>query len=526
MKTLRTLGLGLILAVSVLFISLLFMGQYTLSSATFENFITQNNITSSVFIKDLEQSVVDKEFSTPFYLANTIAEAVESANTYHKANKEWAQVIWTKPHSLAYQMVKSSGTGIVVQNKRRLWFLSFGLGILGALLFMLPALNLKGPPGIKNNHIFHNIAPNRGWIAWLVFTFLILFYLVLYFRPSYMVNWIYLVDPISESLSGNLASQWFLYGFLYCVIMTVMAVRMYIKYRHNKYQTLRTTSVLFFQIVFAFLIPEILVRFEKPWYDFKNAFPLDYDFFFRWNLNELLDSGGFGLFILVWGIALTLVIVPVMVYFFGKRWYCSWVCGCGGLAETLGDPYRQLSSKSLLSWKVERWLVHGVLVFALLMTGLTLYGYFAGTYEVLGIKVQTLQDIYGFLIGSIFAGVIGTGFYPIFGNRVWCRFGCPLAAYMGVIQRFKSRFRITTNGGQCISCGNCSTYCEQGIDVRAYAQKGENIVRASCVGCGVCSAVCPRGVLKLENGPEEGRIGSSNILLGNEMNLMDQLQDK
>ena len=149
---------------------------------------------------------------------------------------------------------------------------------------MLPAINLKGPAGIKNNHIFHSSATNRGWIAWFVFAFLILFYLVLYFRPSYMINWIYLVDPISESLSGNPASQWFLYGFLYCVIMTMMAVRMYIKYRHNNYQILRTTSVLFFQIVFAFLIPEILVRFEKPWYDFKNAFPLDYDFFFRWNL--------------------------------------------------------------------------------------------------------------------------------------------------------------------------------------------------------------------------------------------------
>ena len=72
-----------------------------------------------------------------------------------------------------------------------------------------------------------------------------------------------------------------------------------------------------------------------------------------------------------------------------------------------------------------------------------------------------------------------------------------------LVQRFKSRFRITTNGGQCISCGNCSTYCEMGIDVRSYAQKGQDIVRSSCVGCGVCSAVCPRGVLRLENGSED-----------------------
>ena len=38
-----------------------------------------------------------------------------------------------------------------------------------------------------------------------------------------------------------------------------------------------------------------------------------------------------------------------------------------------------------------------------------------------------------------------------------------------------------------------------GIDVRHYAQRGQDIVRASCVGCGICSAVCPRGVLRLEN---------------------------
>jgi ferredoxin len=54
-----------------------------------------------------------------------------------------------------------------------------------------------------------------------------------------------------------------------------------------------------------------------------------------------------------------------------------------------------------------------------------------------------------------------------------------------------------------------------GIDVRWYAQRGQNIVRSSCVGCGVCSAVCPRGVLKLENGKEEGRINDMPIIIGN-----------
>ena len=78
-----------------------------------------------------------------------------------------------------------------------------------------------------------------------------------------------------------------------------------------------------------------------------------------------------------------------------------------------------------------------------------------------------------------------------------------MAVILGLQQKLFSKFRITTNGGQCISCGNCSTYCEMGIDVRSYAQKGQNIVRASCVGCGICSAVCPRGVLRLENGSED-----------------------
>ena len=150
-----------------------------------------------------------------------------------------------------------------------------------------------------------------------------------------------------------------------------------------------------------------------------------------------------------------------------------------------------------------------------------LMNYYSSNQNILFMDSFKLREWYGFAIGSAFSGVIGVGFYPILGNRVWCRFGCPMAAILGLQQRLFSRFRITTNGGQCISCGNCSTHCEMGIDVRSYAQKGENIVRSSCVGCGICSAVCPRGVLKLENDTPAGRINANEILLGNDVNLMD-----
>ena len=531
MKGIKNTGLFILLVAFTLFNAVSFLGNFEVTEVQFEKFLADKWIKSEFVAEEGKKKVVGK-WNSHFELSAALLTVVEASHDYHrtiiksleeagaskeKIETEWGKVLWikdTKKHGqYAYPLIRNSATGFVAENKGTLFWLTFGLGIFGGLLFLLPAIKIDGTAGIKNDGVFQNQATNKGWIAWLVFGYLVTFYIVLYFIPDFAVNQILLVDNVSLSLSGNPSGEWFLYGFMYCVFMTVMGIRMLIKYRYNKYQIIRTISVLFFQIAFAFLIPEILVRFKLPWYDFKNAWPLDYDFFFDWNFKALKDAGSIGLFMLVWGIVLTLIVVPVMVYFFGKRWYCSWVCGCGGLAETAGDPYRQHSDKSMKAWKFERIIIYSVFVFAIFMTigALTRAEYF------LGMKAEDIRFWYGFAVGSIFSGVIGTGFYPIFGNRVWCRFGCPLAAYMGIVQRFKSRFRITTNGGQCISCGNCSTYCEQGIDVRAYAQKGQNIIRSSCVGCGICSAVCPRGVLKLENGPEEKRISDDNpIVIGND----------
>lgn len=470
---------------------------------------------------------------------------------------------------------------------------------VGTVLFAND-LYLKKIPGIKNDGVMFKSISSRGFWAWISGLALTGFYVILYFYPQFLglgqdgaenTGLIALFDPLSRLLNGGQASEWFVYGVLYTIAILIFGYKFLLKYRHNRYERIRTYSVMFFQLAFAFLIPEFMSRlnsdsFSLPYYDLKNIWPLNYYNFEQYRVDSFISAGDIGLALLIFGILSIFVITPILTYKYGKRWYCSWVCGCGGLAETAGDPFRHLSDKRQFAWKIERWVVHSVVVFVVLMTTAVVYsylgddsskywltkstflisvavlltvvftlvmifkrdqlakdaqygaiGYFVIILVLLGMhyfngsnlflfKAETLRSAYGFLIGAIFSGVIGTGFYPIFGNRVWCRFGCPMAAILGFQQRLFSRFRITTNGGQCISCGNCSTYCEMGIDVRAYAQKGENIVRSSCVGCGICSAVCPRGVLKLENDTMKGRINSNEILLGNDVDLMDLVNQK
>lgn len=401
-----------------------------------------------------------------------------------------------------------------------------GIG-LGSIVFAWSRYR-GAPGGIRNNGVWFGALTNRGvwaWAAGVVFTG---FYVLLYWFPEYLglavpgaenTGLVLLFDPLSMFLKGRPASQWFVYGTLYTLLILALGVKFILKYRHVRYHRLRTIVLMGSQLFLAYLIPEILEGLSDPnayfAKDLKYFWPLNYFFFDGWHLNNMQNSGALGMVFLVWGIVLFLVVTPFLTYFLGKRWYCSWVCGCGGLAETAGDPFRHLSNKKMTSWKLERWLIHAVMVYVALVTAVVLYAYFSSAQDIFGLSVyHYFSRPYGFLIGSAFSGVIGVGFYPLLGSRVWCRFGCPLAGYMGLFQRFKSRFRITTNGGQCISCGNCSTYCEQGIDVRWYAQRGQNIVRASCVGCGICSSVCPRGVLKLENGQESGRINDNPILIG------------
>lgn len=381
----------------------------------------------------------------------------------------------------------------------------------------------------------HDIT-HRGITAWLIFGLLLSFYFFLYFpdkigtlgkmlgqgdawfsvgkkldiftglmgwlgeqlRPALGLNekapWhLGGLTIYPKKLGDAIFSKWTLYGSLYTLAITLGGIHVIRKYRHNRYQVVRTSVVMLVQITLAFTIPMILSGSGSYGYYFSYFWPLKIDYMYPGSLK------GMPLVMILYSVLGALVLVPIVGIFFGKRWYCSWICGCGGLANTFGDPWRQLSSKSQKAWNFERYSIHITLVIAILTTALVILNSFIGPkHPELG-KIATMVDFfYGLIVVALLSGAVGVAFYPVGGTRIWCRYFCPMAAVLGLVQKL-GRYRITVKKDMCISCGMCSKYCEMGIDVRAYAQRNQSFVRASCVGCGLCAEVCPRGVLRLEN---------------------------
>lgn len=346
----------------------------------------------------------------------------------------------------------------------------------------------KGSLGWLKHDLTH-----RGPTAWLLTLGLFAFYFILYYGGRTLAGVAIpdLFTPIAQAL--HLPSKWTFYGLLYTLAIAIGGAYVIYKYRHNRYQVIRTSVVIFVQATLAFSVPWVLTIFEQPEYYFSYLWPLQIDYFYPSTILSM------PLPFILFSLLGSLIMVPLLGIFFGKRWYCSWVCGCGGLANTAGEPFRHLSNKSSKAWAFEKWSIHITLFLALVTTALVIASWGVGqNYPVFAERAASLRSLYGFVVMTLLSGIIGVALYPVGGTRVWCRYFCPMAALLGLVQKF-GRYRIRVKDNMCISCGMCSTYCEMGIDVRAYAQRNQDFVRASCVGCGICAEVCPRGVLRLEN---------------------------
>jgi len=238
MKTIKNIGLVLCLIGFTIFTASIFTGTNKVTQEVFNTWASEKT-KSEFFIEKAQKEIVGKELST-FQLSSKIISIAKESDAFQMSQEkiDWNKMIKVKwnvtSKNFVYPLVRASATGWVPNNQGLFFFLTFGLAILGGVLTFGADYKLLGPAGIKNNGIFQHSATNRGLLGIIAFIYFVSFYIFLYFFPNYLINPILSVNPISKSLSGNGASQWFLYGFMYCSVMTVFAIRMFIKYYFSK----------------------------------------------------------------------------------------------------------------------------------------------------------------------------------------------------------------------------------------------------------------------------------------------------
>ncbi len=340
------------------------------------------------------------------------------------------------------------------------------------------------------------IALEGAWTWWRALTLAWVFFLVYALYGIKAGLWPFR-GVYAALLSARLDPS-FLYGILYTVLVTTFGARALWKYRDDPYQRKRFSTLMAAQWLVYFLLPWGLFYLGYPewWRSWGVTLTYPLGYYALWEPASSLFAGS----ALPWALgslAAFLVVMPLVSAFFGKA-FCAWVCPCGALAETVGDEWRRKAPRGKGALKVE------VSSTVILLLTLAASFYIVLDYR-LSLEPDTVKKVYKAAVDLGLASILAITLYPFKGGRIWCRFFCPLARWMELWGRWTGGRRAIVPNDECISCGECTRYCQMGIDVRAFAQRGEPLSNesTSCVFCGICVNKCPVDVLRVGRLPKE-----------------------
>lgn len=365
------------------------------------------------------------------------------------------------------------------------------------------------------------------------------------------------------TIAMSMKSRSFYYTLVYTLLIGIFGY-LRIKRRNTPYVTVQTLTLFFIQAIPLFLLPEVFLPWmgylgfydagvgqsianslfpsyisaqelatqQWPEWGHPRAYWHAYGFILAWPLNVynvFTPTPVMGWLII--SAIQTFVIIPLIVYKWGKGAYCGWICSCGAMAETLGDTQRHKMPHGPF-WNKLNMIGQVLLLVAITMLVVRIVGWifpesWAHTSFDLLLKGENSDYklvnplSWKWSVDVLLGGILGIGLYFKFSGRTWCRFACPLAALMHIYARF-SKFRIFSEKSKCISCNQCTSVCHQGIDVMNFANKGKPMEDPQCVRCSACVGACPTGVLSFgEINKQTGEIARTDKLIASKVQMSE-----
>lgn len=263
MRYLQPIGLALLLASLVFFTSLLFLGQFRLTDAVLQETVSEEHYP---VLKEELASMMGETYHYNFSFASDFNNYFGAYNDRLRIEGQYEKVIWD---DYAFSVTKASSIGFVSDNKLLLLLLTIVAGSLGALLYVLPVPRHKSG-GLKHEGVYFASLKSRGWVGIVVGTYLIAFYVLLYWFAEYITNWVLLADPVSVALSGNPASKWFMYGLIY----TLAIFNILTDFAH------KAISPATYNCNLCALTYGTFAR-KQEWADYIKSLPLEVEFIYR-----------------------------------------------------------------------------------------------------------------------------------------------------------------------------------------------------------------------------------------------------
>jgi polyferredoxin len=276
-----------------------------------------------------------------------------------------------------------------------------------------------------------------------------------------------------------------------------------------KIVTVRRISQLFFFVLFVWFCVVTTVG-EKFW-QIRN-WPVN------WILQldplvavgTILSTGKF-----YWPLHCALGTVILTIVF--GRFFCGWLCPFGSIHHFvgyLGNRNKKVTERIRLNkYRKAQSIKYLVLIFLLAMAAFpSLASTLAtGLLDPIPLVTRSFQLVllpildggthltsmanryyeFGWLIFAVFATAV---LMNLVIPRFYCRFICPLGAFLGIISRF-SIWRIGKTKSECFNCKMCEKACEGGCEPSG------NIKIAECVLCLNCRQDCKHETIAYQTVP-------------------------